>query len=86
MPDRANDDAGWLQRKEDAVAADAGRPNAFHASDESFAHRFRLELDQEERFEHGFAHRVRERFELFLGSSRESELRQARARASPRPG
>jgi len=36
--------------------------------------------------EHGYAYCVGERFELLLRLSRESELRQARARVSPRPG
>ena len=64
----------------------ARRPKPLHASDEFLAHRFRLELEQDERREHGFAHCVGERFELLLRLSRESELTQARARVSPRPG
>ena len=59
MPNRADDHATRLNRVEDAVVADARCPESRHSTDESLAHFFRLELDQDERFEHRLTYRVR---------------------------
>ena len=84
MPNRSDDDPAPLDRVQDSVAARGRGPDACQTADERRSQPVRLESDECERREHGFADALWEFSQPFLGKSRESKLRQARARASPR--
>jgi len=68
-------------REEDAVVADAGRPEATQAADELLAGALGICLDRAERLDDRFLDGAREGGEIAAGAAGEPKLSQARGRA-----
>lgn len=84
MADGANDDCAVVERVEDAVGADARRPQPAQAAEQRLAERLGVDREPVERFHDGVSKLVRKGEKVVARPPRQANLTHRGAGASPR--